>query len=240
MPPGYLMFPVRGANSTWSNRSFRVYEVVSRLNYGGFECPELNSKRVQTWEIRTIVTHHLTVFPICMLMVFLCVFFCETANQSIQASWCLNIPWFYHKILTKYHLLAVKMIQLTSEADKKYWGAIGQVPMVTWLFGCPSFFFWGGLGGTQIPEVSGSELKQRILGHGDKPLHVELWGNAHKKARKLQMVLQTSIWRVFLLPVQGMFSTTGCIFFRRRDVRDVCKSGPNLMELGDGSRKTWY
>ena len=145
MPPsGYLMFKVSGANSTWSNRS-SVYEVVSRLNYGGFECPEWNSKRVQTWEIRTIVTHHLTVVPICMLMliVFSLCFFCETANQSIQASWCLNIPWFYHKILTKYHLLAVKMIQLTSEADKKYWGAIGQVPMVTWLFGCPSFFLGG-------------------------------------------------------------------------------------------------
>lgn len=75
--------------------------------------------------------------------VFLCVFFCETANQSIQASWCLNIPWFYHKILTKYHLLAVKMIQLTSEADKKYWGAIGQVPMVTWFLGVRRFFFGG-------------------------------------------------------------------------------------------------
>lgn len=33
----YLMFEVRGTNSTWSNRS-SVYEVVSRLNYGGFEC----------------------------------------------------------------------------------------------------------------------------------------------------------------------------------------------------------
>ena len=89
MPPsGYLMFKVSGANSTWSNRS-SVYEVVSRLNYGGFECPEWNSKRVQTWEIRTIVTHHLTVFPICMLMVFLCVFFlwnCQPINPSILVS----------------------------------------------------------------------------------------------------------------------------------------------------------
>ena len=60
---GYLMFEVHRdlATTSWSNQS--VYAVVSRLNYGGFECPWciefpicffFKAKRgVQTYKIRT-------------------------------------------------------------------------------------------------------------------------------------------------------------------------------------------